>query len=590
MGRDGIIEKSQMANPIPHPSGRGEMIGKRFRINLSDNSWIQDEIPQDWVLRYAGGTGLALEAFHERLTSDQEVEVIFAPGLMAGTNAPAGHWSSAVFYDPAREQVAVSYFGGHFGRFLRLFGGGLVEIQGRSPIPVVLVLEEGRVRFVDAGELKGLDPQDVCLRLENLLGHEYHVASIGFAGEMEIPIASLVFDGAYQRQSSGLGAVFGRMGLKAFAVKGNEKIVPVIPQSFYSEAKHLRNCFCQEAFPYREFSSYGSAWLFRELYQQAMLPIKNFTTSFFPECEVLSGESLADPLRRQSIACSGCPVGCRWTTPIGDRWYNGLELEEIIALGTLCGITDPKNILKIKAHCDRLGVDPLALGGAIAAVMESGEAKIGHPLVFGEGERVLKVFEEEENPEIILVKLGVLSDTTRTLLRNLSWVGFMNTDPRTDSHLALQRITWPFEEPHVLSSGAFLKELPLFADPGEEMGVARRVVAYQDFYLGLQSLGFCPWASLTFTPRGLDALLRAALGDGLPDEAILRFGRAVIDSERSRSSFLQSNSPPMDRFRKLGREPVGDGPRKGQRFDITQPWQDYLKLRDHPELDSVSLK
>lgn len=567
------------------------MIGKRLRINLSDKTWTQDEIPQDWVLKYAGGTGLALKAFRERLNSTGEAGIVVVPGLLAGTNAPASHWSSIVFYDPAREKVVVSYFGGHWGCSLRLFGAGIMEIEGQAPSAMVLALDKGRVLFMDATDLKGVTPLDTCRRLEDLIGHGYHIASIGSAGEKGIPISSVLFDGTYQRQSAGLGAVLGRMGLKALAVKGNGKIIPAKPESFYSEARGLRNCFGQENFPYRELSSYGSPWFLRELYQQAILPIKNYTTSFFPDWEILSGEHLADFFERQPIACSGCPVGCRWKTPLGDSWYHGLELEEIIALGTLCGIAHPKDILGIKVHCDRLGIDPVSLGSLVASIMETGEMKEGQSLKFGDGEKVLKIFQEEQNPEAVLVGLGILSDiTTKTLLHNPSWVGFMNTDPRADPYLALNRMTWPLDEPHVLSSGVFLERLPLFENQLEGLGVARAVETYQDFYLGLQSLGFCPWTTLVYTPQGLDPLVRSALGDGLPNEAPLSFGRAIYRDERVPLSEL----PPVGQFRKLVQEPIRDGPRKGQKLNLIEQWQDYVGLRGHPglkpELKSVPLK
>jgi aldehyde:ferredoxin oxidoreductase len=163
----------------------------------------------------------------------------------------------------------------------------------------------------------------------------------------------------------------------------------------------------------------------------------------------------------------------------------------------------------------------------------------------------------------------------------------MNTDPRADAHLALCRVTWPFDEPHVLGSGAFIGKLPLFDDLGE-IDVVKAVQAYQDFYIGLQSLGFCPWTCLAFTPKGLDPLLRAALGDQLPDEAALHFGRAAFSLERSGVLFPESDVPPAERFRKLAQESIADGPRKGQKLDIMRLWQDYLEFRDHAAVESKS--
>jgi aldehyde:ferredoxin oxidoreductase len=560
------------------------MIGKRIRISLSDKSWMQDEIPPDWVRNYGGGTGFALKAFRERQPSAGEYRVVVAPGLMVGTNAPASHWTSIAFYDPAREKVSVSYFGGHWGCGLRLFGAGIMEIEGQAPSAVALVLEKGQVRFLDGRDLKGLNPLDLCRRLEEVLGYGYSIASIGLAGETGIPISSLLFDGTYQRQSGGLGAVLGQMGVKALAVKGNEKITTADPQRFYSEARNLRKCFGQATFPYRELSSFGSAWFIQELYERGMLPVRNYTTNSFPDWERLTGGSLADAFKRQSVACSGCPIGCRWVTPIGNSWHAGLEIEEIIALGTLCGIGDPKEILGIKGHCDRLGIDPVSLGGYIASVMELGEGKEGQSLKFGDGEKVLKILQEEQNPGTALVRLGILSDVAKkTLVSNPAWLGSMSTDPRTDPYLALNRMSWPPEEPHLLSSGAFIKRLPLFAGRSEEMNVARTVKTYQDFSIGLESLGFCPWTALVLTPEGLDPLLRAALGDGLPDEASSGFGRAIYRDEMIRLSEL----PPLGQFRKLVQEPIREGPRMGQKLNLNQPWQDYLALRGTPEFESA---
>jgi aldehyde:ferredoxin oxidoreductase len=548
------------------------MAGKRVRINLSDRTWVQEEIPQDWVVDGVGGTGLALEAFCKRPASTGQPGVVMAPGLLAGTNAPAGHWSTIVFYDQTEGRVAISYFGGHWGSCLKHSGFGLVEIEGQASSMTVLVVENGGVRFLDARDLVGLSPLETVRRLEDLLGHGYSVASIGVAGETGVPFASLVFDGVYQRNTAGLGAVLGRIGVKALAVKGTGKLIPASPQPFYKEAKKLRERITQETFPYRELSSYGSAWFLRELHGRSMLPVKNYHTSFFPETEMLSGESLADSFGHQPVACSGCPVGCRWTTLTKGSCSSGPEIEEIIALGPLCGISDPDALLQIKGHCDRIGVDPLAFGGLIASVMEETEGGRGKFLPFGQAKELLRMF-EERNPKEFLERLKSLSRS------NSSRVGFMTTDPRADFHLALHRMTWPFDEPHVLASEAFLTRLPVYGGQGKEMGVAKAVVTYQDFYIGLQCLGFCPWMSLVFSPGDLDPLLTFALGDKLPDQATSHIGRAVWKAAHLRSPILQSNTPPVERFGKLAREPIADGARAGQKLELTSHWQTYLKLR-----------
>ena len=549
------------------------MAGKRLRINLSARTWEQEEIPQNWVLNGVGGTGLALEAFFNKPASTGQPGIVVAPGLLAGTNAPAGHWSTIVFYDSSQDRIAMSYLGGHWGSSLKLSGFGLMEIEGQASSMTVLVVENGGIRFLDARDLEGLSPLDTVRRLEALLGYGYHIAGIGVAGETGVPFASLVFDGVYQRNTAGLGAAFGRIGVKALAVKGTGILVPGSPQPFYKEAKKLRDGITHETFPYRELSSYGSAWFVRELHERAMLPVKNYLTSFFPEAEMLSGESFADSFDHQPIACYGCPVGCRWTTLRKGSCSSGPEIEEIIALGPLCGMSDPETLLQIKNHCDRIGVDPLALGGLIASVMEETERGMGTFLSFGQGKELLRMF-EEDNPKGFLERLKSLWEGSS------SRVGFMSTDPRADIHLALHRITWPFDEPHLLGSEAFLTRLPVYEGQGKEMGVAKAVVTYQDFTIGLQCLGFCPWMSLVFTPRDLDPLLKSALGDKFPQEATSHVGRSVWRAAHARASILQSDIPPVSRFGKVAREPIADGARAGKKLELTSHWQTYLKLRN----------
>jgi len=568
------------------------MIGKKLKINLSNHTWSQEEIPSEWVLNYGGGTGLALEAFFGTPASSSCDTIIVAPGLMAGTNAPAGHWSSVLYYDPTTENALISYFGGHWGSSLRFCDIGLLEIEGQASSMTVLVIENGQVHFLKANDLEGKTPLETVRRLEDTLGNEYRIASIGLAGEMGIPLASLVFDGTYQRQSPGLGARLGRMRVKAIAVKGTGKVIPQYPQAFYREARRLRDGFSQEHFPIRELYSYGSVWFIKNLYERAMLPVKNFTTSLFPEVERLTGESFADCFKRQPIACSGCPVGCRWTALMNGNCFGGPELEETIALGPLCGIPDQKVILQMKAWCDRFGIDPLALGALIASVMDLSESKTGESFVFGEGEKILRILEGEKNPAEALVRLGILSDRMeKKLLRNSSWVGFMSTDPRADLPLALHRITWPFNEPPLLGSAVFLDRLPIYSGLGNELGISKAVSLYQDFNLGLQSLGFCPWTSLIFAPADLDPLIRLGLGDGYPDQATSQLGRTILSGlERLQPNLLRSNSPDMDQFGKLAKEPIADGARKGQKLDLADPWQDYLKIKDHNRQMPISFE
>jgi aldehyde:ferredoxin oxidoreductase len=76
-----------------------------------------------------------------------------------------------------------------------------------------------------------------------------------------------------------------------------------------------------------------------------------------------------------------------------------LEYETLFALGSLCGVSDPNNILRAAAKCDQLGVDAISTGVTIAWAMECREQgiELGVPAeelpAFGDGASILATIE-----------------------------------------------------------------------------------------------------------------------------------------------------------------------------------------------------
>jgi len=557
-----------------------DMIGKRVRVDLTNQEWSSDSIPHQTILKRTGGTGLALEAF-TRGCVFRAGGVVFAPGLMAGTNAPAAHWCSAAYRDLWKKEPKISYFGGHWGASLKMAGVQVLEIVGQAPFLSLLVVEKEGVRFLNVKDLAGLNTSETQRRLEALLGEDYRIACIGPAGEKGLPFSSLVFEGGYQRNSAGLGAVLGRMGVKAIAIKGNDKITPASPQDFYNEARRLLGCFAEQTFPFRALSTQGSIHFLKKVQGEALLPSKNFNTSIFDRVDAFSRDLLPNFGGRQPIACSGCPIGCRLRVKTSNSWAEAPGYEEIVSLGTLCGIEDPTMVFQIKTFCDSLGFDPIAIGGILACLMDRAEGPGKESLHFGEGQKVLEMMSSGD-PVEILGRMGIcVDDESEPPCLGSKWVGFMNTDPRGDAHLALNRLTWPLAEPHLLGSGIFFPLLPVYREQGDELDVASAVVAYQDLSLGLESLGFCPWSALCFGSGNLDRLIEAAVGDGVSSQRTACLGRNIMmDLGPANLSQVKWESQYVFRFRKLAKEAVADGPRAGQRLDLDLILKKYIDIRN----------
>jgi len=73
-----------------------------------------------------------------------------------------------------------------------------------------------------------------------------------------------------------------------------------------------------------------------------------------------------------------------------------VEYENVFALGPMCGVSDPDDVLAASARCDELGLDTISAGGTIAWAMECAErGLLDAPwLRFGDGAALLRALDE----------------------------------------------------------------------------------------------------------------------------------------------------------------------------------------------------
>ena len=94
-------------------------------------------------------------------------------------------------------------------------------MEGRAKVPAVLVITDGWRS--DAGDLWGKDTRQTEERLQEELGKEFKVASIGPAGENLVSMSAIINDKGRAAARSGPGAVMGGKKLKALAVRGSKR-------------------------------------------------------------------------------------------------------------------------------------------------------------------------------------------------------------------------------------------------------------------------------------------------------------------------------------------------------------------------------
>ena len=201
--------------------------GQVLRVDLSRHRASIEPLDREWARLYIGGKGLLLRYLYEELPAGSaglgpENPLILATGPFAGTLAPTCSRLVIGCKSPATGTIVDSYVGGSFAPELKYAGYDLVIVTGRSPDPVVLVIEDERVAFHDAvPRFWGLLTSQVEEAVRQEFGAQAKTLSIGPAGENQVPFACISTDQYHKAGRGGAGAVMGSKNLKAIVVRGS---------------------------------------------------------------------------------------------------------------------------------------------------------------------------------------------------------------------------------------------------------------------------------------------------------------------------------------------------------------------------------
>lgn len=135
------------------------------------------------------------------------------------------------------------------------------------------------------------------------------------------------------------------------------------------------------------------------------LPWNNLQKTADPGIIKITGESFANDALLRNGACSGCPVGCihigyfREKSRQGNRYHFhqvAYDYEPIFAAGTMLGVTDSFDILRILDSLEKVSLDAMSGGVALAWATEATERGLISenetllPLRFGNAENYIQ--------------------------------------------------------------------------------------------------------------------------------------------------------------------------------------------------------
>ena len=396
---------------------------KFIRVNSKTKEVSITPAPEDYL--HFGNRGLVTKIMYEEVDPacdplGPENKMIFATGLLAGTNIATAHRLSVGGKSALTNGIKESNAGGTVGRFLAdlAIKAVIVEDQpeSRDDLFIIHINKDGEVNVLDAAEYAGDNTYALCEKLKERFGKDISIACIGKAGEMLSKIASVQvtdFTTKHPARSAGrggVGAIMGSKGLKALVIEkaSNPKKAPgFTSEEFKTASKALMDAIVNSPIipGMREGGTPGNG----EMQLMAgVAPVRNFSGEKF-EDEKIAQVSRASWVERankfggkQGCACQqGCVIGCSnvFNDENGEMISAGVEYE---TFGMFCpnlDIADWEFLAKCDRFCDDFGVDTIDLGGGIGTLMETGN------IAYGDKEACLELFKEVEEGKTERAKL-----------------------------------------------------------------------------------------------------------------------------------------------------------------------------------------
>ena len=377
--------------------------GRALVVDLTRQQSHWQTLDADVLRRFIGGTGLGTYLLYTHCPPgidayDPANPLIFVTSPLVGSRLTTSSKFAVLTKSPLTGFIGDSLSSSFMATELKKTGCDALIVTGRSESPCLLSIDDGEVKFLDAGKFMGMTTLDTERAIKQQLGHRTRVACIGPAGENLVRFASITNDGGRQAARTGPGAVMGSKNLKAIAVRGTHA-VPVRDNDALNTigADLTRRSLGPATEKYRTLGTMANVSVFNSL---GTLPTRNFQQSTFDGADGVSAEQFHKSNFVKNAHCANCTIGCEKilvTSDKGKKAKGRMEYESAFALGPLVGVADGNTVIRASTLCDELGMDTISVGATIAWAMECFERGIlttedtnGIDLRFGGGDELLE--------------------------------------------------------------------------------------------------------------------------------------------------------------------------------------------------------
>ncbi|HEX9720871.1 MAG TPA: aldehyde ferredoxin oxidoreductase family protein [Ramlibacter sp.] len=593
--------------------------GKILRVDLTKGTVTPEPLNMAWAQAYIGSRGLASKYLVEEM--DPKVDplspankLIWSTGPLTGTMASTGGRYTVVTKGPLTGAIACSNSGGYFGAELKMAGWDMVIVEGKSPTPVYLYINDDVAELRDASGLWGKTIwQTEELLKKTLQDPLVRVSSIGRAGENQVLYASIVNDLHRAAGRSGVGAVAGSKNLKAIAVRGTKGVGNIKdPAAFMKAVKEKKKILADNAVTGQGLPAFGTQVLMNVINEMGALPTRNHKDVQFEGAKDISAEAMVAVRKTDgkkhlvtNQACFGCTIACGRISKIDEGHFTvankpqywgangGLEYEAAWALGAANGVNDLEALQYANLLCNEDGIDPISFGATIGAVMELYQMgvltkeQIGVEAPFGSAQALAFLAEQTVTGQGFGKEIGQGSKRLTAkyghpeLSMSVKGQEFPAYDSRGIQGMGLAYATSNRGACHLrgYTVASEVLGIPVKTDPLVSEGKPELVKAFQDATAAFDSSGLCIFTTFAWGLADLAPQISAACGEDYNTEELGKIGERIWNMERdfnNRAGFTAAddNLPP-----RLLTEPAQTGPAKGKVNELAKMLPKYYEVR-----------
>jgi len=366
-----------------------------LRVDLSSGRyWIQD-IDPSILVSFVGGRGLAVKLLWDELRPGVDPlsplnKLVIAAGPLTGYPGP----NTGKLVIAAKSPLTGGYGDGNIGSWasvhLRKAGFDAMVIEGASPKPVYLYVEDDKVGLMPADDLWGLDTFETEDRLRRVHGSNVGMLIIGPAGENLVRFATVVAQRGRSGGRPGMGAVMGSKRLKAIVVRGTRPLPqPADPSLSKIGVEADLAAKRKEGYPF--WMRQGTTATVEWAQEASVLPTLNFREGQFDQYDKIGGFMV----ERGTVtvrSCPNCVMPCGHVVNDAESKQSELDYENIAMLGSNLGIGDLQRVAHLNRVADMMGMDTISLGSVLGWAMEATErGLIKDGLEWGDYRRALEV-------------------------------------------------------------------------------------------------------------------------------------------------------------------------------------------------------